>query len=436
MRRLRGLFLLGVGSLAALALPAGAAEPQAVTRARLANGLTILVRENPTAPVVAVSLAVSMGTRWETSETAGISNFLQLMVVRGTTSRSGTQIVEDAERLGGKIDAMGDVDWSQIEAGALSRYWPALLELVADVALRPSIADGLVEPIKQFLLRQIRNRGEQSYPAAFDALLRSLYGPHPYAWPPLGRRESVERIDRAALLAHYRRHYVSSGMVLAVSGKVRAPAVIAEVERLFGAVPGSPAPVAPKVSPPAPAVSRQALEVPGAQAQILVGAPAPSLTHPDYPVVKVLSAVLGGGMAGRFFSELRDKQALAYSTAALYPSLTDAGFFVAQLGTAPENLERARASLKKELDRIREEPPTAEEVRVAKAYLLGRFAMDRRTNARQAWYLATYELTGVGLEFPDRYVAAVRNVTPAEVQRVARTYLGTLRESVARPPAR
>jgi predicted Zn-dependent peptidase len=413
-----------------------AAEPGAVTRTRLANGLTVLVRENPTSAVVAVALAVKMGTRWETPETAGISNFLQLMVVRGTASRSGTQIVEDAERLGGRIDAKGDQDWAAIEAAALARNWTALLELVADVALRPSIPEGLVDPIRQFLLRQVRNRGEQPYPVAFDTLTQSLFGSHPYSWHPLGRKESLERIDRAALSAHYRRHYVPGGMVLAISGQLSAPAVLAEVERLFGAMPPGQPPSPTTVRPPAMAASRDARDVPGAQSQLLMGALAPPLTHPDYGAVKVLSTVLGGGMAGRFFSEIRDKQALAYSTATLYPALGDTGYFVAQLGTGPENLSRADASLKRELDRIREEPPPAEELRVAKAYLLGNFAMDRRTNERQAWYLATYELAGVGQEFPDRYVAAVRAVTAADVQRVARTYLGTVRQSVAGPQVR
>lgn len=413
-----------------------AAEPGAVTRTRLANGLTVLVRENPTSAVVAVALAVKMGTRWETPETAGSSNFLQLMVVWGTASRSGTQIVEDAERLGGRIDAKGDQDWAAIEAAALARNWTALLELVADVALRPSIPEGLVDPIRQFLLRQVRNRGEQPYPVAFDTLTQSLFGSHPYSWHPLGRKESLERIDRAALSAHYRRHYVPGGMVLAISGQLNAPAVLAEVERLFRAMPPGQPPSPTTVRPPAMAASRDARDVPGAQSQILMGALAPPLTHPDYAAVKVLSTVLGGGMAGRFFSEIRDKQALAYSTAALYPALGDTGYFVAQLGTGPENLSRAEASLKRELDRIREEPPPAEELRVAKAYLLGNFTMDRRTNERQAWYLATYELAGVGHEFPDRYVAAVRAVTPADVQRVARTYLGTVRQSVAGPQVR
>jgi len=435
MIRRRVSLLLSL-TLLAFAAPALAAEPGAVTRTRLPNGLTVLVRENPASAVVAIALAVKMGTRWETPETAGISNLLQLMVVRGTASRSGTQIVEDAERLGGRIDAKGDQDWSAIEAAALARNWIPLLELVADVALHPSMAEGVVEGVKQFLIRQVRNRGDQPYPVAFDTLVQSLFGPHPYSWHPLGRRESLERIDRAALLAHYRRHYVPGGMVLAVSGQVSAPAVLREVERLFGAVPAGQPPAATAVRPPAMAASRDLRDVPGAQTQILLGALAPPMTHPDYPAVKVLSTVLGGGMAGRFFSEIRDKQALAYSTGAPYPTLADTGYFVAQLGTGPENLSRAQASLKKELDRIREEPPSAEELRVAKAYLLGNFAMDRRTNERQAWYLATYEVAGVGYEFLDRYITAVKAVTPADVQRVARMYLGTVRESLAGPQVR
>lgn len=434
MRRL--IVLLGLALLSALAPREGAAEHLAVTRAQLPNGLRVLVRENPTAPVVAVSLAVRMGTRWETPASAGISNFLQLMVARGTTTRSGIQIVEDAERLGGRIDARGDQDWSQIEAAALARNWTALLELVADVALRPSIPEGLVDPVKQFLLRQVRNRGDQPYPVAFDTLMAALFARHPYAWHPLGRRESLEKIDRGALVAHYRRHYVPGGMVLAVSGRVRAEAVIAEASRLFGAVPPGEPPAPSTAAPPPVEATRTVTAVPGAQTQILIGALAPPFTDPDFPALKVLGALLGGGMAGRFFSEIRDRQALAYFTDALSPWLVDRGYFVALLGTAPGNLARAEASLAHELERVRREPPSAEELRRAKAYLLGTFAMDRRTNERQAWYLATLELAGVEPEFIDRYVAAVRAVAPADVRRVARRYLGTTRVSIAGPPAR
>jgi predicted Zn-dependent peptidase len=173
--------------------------------------------------------------------------------------------------------------------------------------------------------------------------------------------------------------------------------------------------------------------VPGEQAQILMGTLAPPLTDPDYATVQVLGAVLGGGMAGRFFSELRDKAGLAYTTGTQYPTRVDNSYFLARLGTAPENVARAETALRQQLERVRREPVGEEELRVAKAYLLGNLAMDRRTNARQAWYLAAYEEDDVGHEFLDRYVEAVRAVTAADVQRVAQRYLSVIRTVVVQP---
>ncbi|HKA30072.1 MAG TPA: pitrilysin family protein [Candidatus Binatia bacterium] len=434
-RRVAASLLLGL-ALVALAPPQLAAadgSTGALTRTKLGNGMTVLVRENPTAPVVAISLMVRMGTRWETRQNAGISNFLQLMVVRGTTSRDGTQIVSDADRMGGSIDAYGDADYSEIPATALSRFWGEMLDLVAEVALRPSIPERTSQAVRDFLVRQIRNRAEKPYDAAFDGLMARTYGDNPYAWDPLGLKESLERVDRAALLAHYRRHYVPGAMVLAVSGKVKSAEVVARAERLFGAVPAAPVPPPSTTAAPAPASARTVVTVPGAQAQILMGGLAPSLTDPDLAAMKVVSTVLGGGLASRFFSELRDKQGLAYTTAAREPMRVGQGYFLALLGTAPANKQKAEAALREQLERIQRQAVSDEELRVAKAYLLGSLAMDRRTNARQAWYMASLEVAGVGHEFLDRYVAQVRAVTKADVQLAAQRYLATVRTVVAEP---
>ena len=416
-----------------LAPAAASAQTGGVTRTRLPNGLTVLVRENPAAPVVAYSLMLKMGTRTETSDIAGISNLLQQMLVRGTEKLDGEQIAEAADRMGGSIDAYGDADYSEMTATALSRNWQEMLELIGDCALRPTLPDGTVQAVRDFLVRQIRNRGDKPFDAASDRMRAALFGSNPYAWDPLGRRESVEKLTREALLAYYRRYYVPGRLVLAVSGDVKTVEVVAQVQRIFGAVPvgtvASPAVPAPRTM----AATREMAVVPGAQAQILMAALAPPLTHPDHPPLKVLTALLGGGMASRFFSELRDQQALAYTTLAQYPARVDTSAFISILGTAPENVPKAELALTQQLERIRTQQASAEEVAVARAYVLGSQAMDRRTNARQAWYLAFYELAGVGYEFLDRYAADVKKVTPADVQRVAQKYLGVLRTVIVQP---
>jgi predicted Zn-dependent peptidase len=421
-------------ALVMLVLPTGgSAQTSGVTRTRLPNGLTVLVRENPEAPVVAYSLMVRMGTRTETPDNAGISNLLQQMLVRGTEKLDGEQIAEAADRMGGGIDAYGDVDYSEITATALSRNWQEMLELIGDCVLRPTLPDGTVQAVRNFLVRQIRNRGDKPFDVASDRMRAGLFGANPYAWDPLGRRESVEKLDRDALIAYYRRFYVPGQIVLAVSGDVKSAEVVTQVQRIFGTMAPGKVAMPPVPAPPAMAATREAVVVPGAQAQILMGALAPSLTDPDHPPLKVLTAILGGGMASRFFSELRDQQALAYTTLAVYPSRVDTSSFVAILGTAPENVPKAEPALTQQLERIRSQAASADEVAVARAYVVGSQAMDRRTNARQAWYLAFYETAGVGYEFLDRYAAAVKNVTPADVQRVANKYLSVVRTVVVQP---
>jgi len=426
--------VLALAAVLVLLAPAATlAQTAGVTRSRLANGLTVVVRENSEAPVVAYSLLVKMGTRTETSDNAGISNMLQIMVVRGTEKMNGEQIAAAADRMGGSIDAYGDFDYSEITATALSRNWPQMLELISDVAFRPTIPDGTVRAVRDFIVRQIRNRGEKPFDVAADQMRAALFGANPYAWDPLGRRESVERLTRDALVAYYRRQYVPEQMVLGVSGDVKAPEVLAQVQRLFGAVPAGKAPALSIPAPPPMAATRAVVAVPGAQAQIFMGAQAPPFTHPDYAPLKVMTAILGGGMASRFFSDLRDKQALAYATGAQYPARLDTSGFVAILGTAPANVPKAEAALREQLARIQNEPASAEEVAVARSYVIGSQAMDRRTNARQAWYLAAGELAGVSHGFFDAYVANVKKVTSADVQRVARRYLGVLRTVIVQP---
>jgi zinc protease len=185
---------------------------------------------------------------------------------------------------------------------------------------------------------------------------------------------------------------------------------------------------------PAPAGRRLVIEQPAQQTQIVVGAIAPSLDHADHAAVKVLSTVLGGGMAGRLFVELRDRRGLAYTATSFYEPVREPGALILYLGTSPESAAKAEEGLRQEIERIRKESVGADELRRAKNYLLGRYEMDRRTNERQAWYLGFYMVEDVGREYPERYRRAVEAVTAADVLRVAQTYLTTLTSVVLQPP--
>ena len=421
-RRLPALLLL-----AALLAPwAAAAQAPAdgVTASKLDNGLTVMVRENKVAPVVAIALLLRMGARWEMPANAGISNFTHAVMVKGTTRRSGGDLADAVASLGGKISAAGDVDYSGIQGTALARFWRELLEITAELALTPAMNAAEVDGERDWIVSRLQRRRDNAPARAFDEFYAALYGSHPYGLPNLGTRESLARVDHAAILAWYRAFYRPDRMTLVVSGQVSGPEVLAEARRLFGGVPAAAPTPDPPVRTPQASGKRLVIEAPAQQTQILVGGLAPPLDHPDHPAVKVLSTILGGGMAGRLFVELRDKSALAYTAASYYDPVKEPGALVLYLGTAPQNAVKAEEALLAEVKKIRDVPVSAEELTRAKGYLLGRYAMDRRTNERLAWYLGFYEVEGVGRAYPERYRQQVEAVTVADVQRAARTYLG------------
>ena len=412
-------------ALLALALTAGGSPAQEppVARHVLSNGLTVLVRENDAAGVVAISLQVRAGSRFETESTAGITNFLHRAMLRGTARRTAVQLATSSEDIGGSLDASGEVESAEVRGQALSVHWETLLALVAEVALQPTLPPDEIEKVRRLLLGQIKARADAPLSFSFDAMLRELYGSSPYGRSHLGSKESIERLTRDDLLAHYRAIYQPGRMVLAVSGQVERPRVIKTAERLFGrmARSGSDTQVAPPVTEPSG--ERRVILRPAQQAQILVGYLGPSLSDPLYPAVRVLAAALGGGMAGRLFVELRDQRGLAYSTGVFTPYRTGPVSFVAYLGTAPATATAAEAGILRELERVREAPVSGDELARAKAYVRGLLVMDRRTNARVVWYLAFFETIGAGWDFPDRYARALEAVTAADVARAAERYL-------------
>jgi zinc protease len=412
-------------ALFGLVLTAGSTQAQDAPVAPhvLPNGLTVLVRENAAVGVVAVSLQVRAGSRFETESTTGITNFLHRAMVRGTLRRTAVELATSAEDIGGSLDANGEVEAAEVRGQALAVHWEDLLALVAEVALQPALRPDEVEKERRLLLGQIKARADAPFSLSFDALLREIYGGNPYGRSHLGSKESIERLTRDDLFAHYRAIYRPDRMVLAVSGQVERARVIKVADRLFGRMVRSGPDTQVAQAVPAPSGERRVINRPAQQAQILVGYLGPALSDPLYPAVRVLAAALGGGMAGRLFAELRDRQGLAYSTAVLAPYRTGPIFIVAYIGTAPASATAAEAGVLRELERVRAAPVDGEELARAKAYVRGQLAMDRRTNARLAWYLAFFETIGAGWDFPERYARALDAVTAQDVARAAERYL-------------
>ena len=394
-----------------------------MTRLVLPNGLTLLVRENRHAPVVALTLLSRGGSAAEAPELNGVTALLGRVLLKGTRDRSALELASVAEDSGGGIESGADQEYGELRAWGLARHWRRLLTLLHEVVTEPRLDDGEIERERGVLLAQIRGLEDQPAQVANRILARALFGPHGYGLPTSGEEATVARIGRVDLLDRLRETYAADRLVLAASGAVAADDVISEVGRLFaGLQPGGPAETAPSL-PERPVRLRQHETSPTQQAHVLLGYLAPPVSAPDHVALKVANGVLGAGMSSRLFRTLRDEEGLAYSVGSTYPTRRGAGRVVLHIGTAPENVAAAEAGLRREVDRLVGEPVPEDELQRTKTYLSGSFVLDRRTNGRQSLYLSFYEMMGVGAEYVMQYPTLLEAVDATDVLRAARRHL-------------
>jgi len=200
----------------------------AIARRALPNGLRVVVRENPAAAVVAMTLCVGVGAGHETAATNGVTALLGRALLKGTRTRSAAELARAAEDAGGGLEAATDQEYSEVRACGLGRSWRDLLGLLHEVATWPSLAPGEVEREREALAAQVRGLEDQPFAVASRVLARALYGSHPYAFPTTGELDTVSRLTPDALARHHAAFYTPERMVLAVSYPAAIEAVTAE----------------------------------------------------------------------------------------------------------------------------------------------------------------------------------------------------------------
>jgi zinc protease len=405
-------------------LPELTAGPLMGYKAVLPNGIRLVVKEDHSLPIISVVAAFDGGVRNETPENNGISNLVATMLTRGTTKLTAQAVAERIDRIAADVGGFSGRDSLGLKAEFLTKYRDEGWEILADILSNPSFDSDELDKVKEITVAAIDRSKDDLVQRTVDLFKKTLYGGYPYALPLIGTSESIASISRGDLIAYYRGVTVPGHMVISVVGDVRPEEVLERIVDLFGGLSGTAA-----VAPPAKPVARPASPIRVSetvadkeQAHIMYGFLGTDYLSEDSYAMEVLSAALGG-MGGRMFMELRERQGLAYSVDAFNVEGVGPGFFGVYMATAPVNLPVAVDGIKKELTRIRDEGITPEELTRAKNYLVGNFEISLQKNLSTASLMAAYELYGLGYDFSQRYPEKIDAVTESDVRRVAQTYL-------------
>lgn len=394
-----------------------------VKKYTLRNGATLLVKRVPSVPTVAVQAVFLGGVRSETPETNGSYNMVAQLWTKGTRTKNAEELAAEIEGMAANISGFSGKNTFGLSATFLSRFFTRGFHMFSDIMINPSFARGEVEKLRPVLLAQLKAQ-EDSLPAlTFLNFSKLLYEGYPYALNPLGTPDNIKRFRAQDIQKIHARQVTPANLVLSVVGDVEESVVRDVVEKEFAEWKGR---LFKEMRLKGPAAIKKpkttAIQKAKHQVHIALGFPGVTLYHPDRAALDVLNMVLSG-QGGRLFTELRDKESLAYSVTAFSTQGMEAGSFGAYIASAPEKEEHALRSLWRELNRILNDDIADAELDRAKRYIIGNTVIDLQTNSAQAMDMALYERYGLGYDFMRKYLEGIDKVSIEDVHKAARKYI-------------
>lgn len=394
-----------------------------ITRVTLAGGITLLVKEVHSTPVVAMYAAFPGGLRFEDQGKNGIGAFTATLLARGTETMSRAQLARELEMMAGGVGGYSGWNSTGVSGKFLSRQLDRGLEIFADIIKRPVFPEHEVEKLKDETYAAIKRQEDNIPSYTFRLLYRTLYKDHPYGMPNIGTLETVKTFTRDDVVEHYRRFFVPGRMVLTVVGDVDTEHVIDRVNTLFSDFTHT----AGKL--PAPPVEKRQNEIrktgevkETAQTNIALAFLGASIGDEDSYTLKVIDQILSN-QGGRLFIELRDRKSLAYSVSAFSKEGVDPGLFAVYIGCAPNKKDDAIKGLMEELERITKEKVSDEELKRAKNSIIGSYEIGLQSVSSQATNITYNELYGLGYDFSRHFPEKIDAVTSEDLLKAARKYI-------------
>ena len=415
-------------ALALIVTPLSAQQRSAATKFDVA-GIPVVFKPVRANDVVAVRLYLRGGSGNLTAANAGIENFMLETSTHGTTKYNKDAFNEKMVETGTSITSEAGYDYSTLALQGVRQHWNEAWDLFTQAALHPTFPASEVELVRGQLVDELKRIPDD--PDTYLTYLAdsSLYAGHAYGVRPGGTATSVGAISRDALAAWHRQRFTKENLLIVVVGNVTREDLVAKIRSSFGQLParGGSAVRAAALRSITPDVLVVKRELPTNYISGYFSAPPPN--SPDYPALRVATDIL----SDRLFEEVRTKRNLTYAVGA---GLSNRAANRGSLYVTAVDPDTTLRVIFNEVRRLQREPlpPTtlAENVNT----FLTEFWISQQSNMGQAQQLGLFELLGGGYQNLDRFVDAVKRVTPADVQRVATRYMQHARFAVIGDPAK
>lgn len=424
---------VAIAALVAFAAPAGATT---IERVVSPGGIEAWLVHEPAVPMIAVDFAFAGGATQDPAGKAGTANLVSSLLDDGVGPYDSKAFHERLERKAIELNYEAERDTLRGSLRTLTENRDEAFE-----ALRLGLTAARFDPTdvelnRAQIMSTLRRATTNPTEIASRSWWHAAFADHPYGRPVVGTLESVPTITVDDLRDYTRRVLARGNLKVAVVGDIDAEAVKAMLDRVFGSLPAQPdlTPVA-NVTPQG--LGRRIvikLDVP--QAVVTFGGPGIARKDPDFMAAYIVNHILGGGsFSSRLYQEVREKRGLAYSVYDSLVWLNHSAVFLGGTATRADRTGETLDLIQKEIRRLAEDGPTADELAKAKAYLNGSFALNLDTSSKIAALLVQLQRDGLGIDYFSRRPEMINAVTLDDARRVAKRLLdaGLLVTVVGRP---
>ena len=397
-------------------------DPASIHKSVLPNGLTVLIQQDRSAPVVAIVTYVKAGYFDETDDQNGLAHALEHMFFKGTRTRGVGDIAKETKASGGYLNAHTIYDNTTYYTVLPSSGFAKGLDIQADAYANSVIDAGELAKEMEVIIQEAKRKSDNPSAVGTETLYELLHDAHRMRRWRIGREAGLRSFTRDKMNAFYRNFYQPGNTILSISGDVDIDDALERVSRLYGALPN----VAP-VRSPGPSEPERAdfryRELSGdiAQSQLVIGWRTPGTLDPDTPVLDVAAAVLGTGRASRLYRAVRERK-LASSVSAYDYTPTEIGVFVVHAETEPDKTADAARVIWDQIRELREGVVEDHELVRVRRIFEARWVRRLETAEGRANHLAEWEALG-GWQLGDEYFQRYMSVSAADLQHVARRYL-------------
>jgi predicted Zn-dependent peptidase len=384
----------------------------------LSNGLTVIAIQRPSVPLVELRLRVPFAE----ADLPGTTLLTQTLF-SGTADMSTVDIAAELQTVGGALGAGADPDRLLISGNALVDGLPGLLAILADVLEHATYPADEVATERDRLVDRIQVAQSQPAHLARVALLKRVYGSHPYAVQTPEAQE-VKEVQPAALLDLHRRRLHPNGAVLVLVGDIDPAQAIDVADAALSGWDGAGVQVDLPPVPPLEPGALTLVDRPGSvQSSLRMALPAVARTHPDHAALQLANLVFGGYFSSRWVENIREDKGYTYGPHSLIEHSVAGSVLVVSAEVATEVTTPALLETWYELGRLASLAPRPDELEQARQYALGTLQLGMSTQAGLAGLASTYAGYGLRLDFLAEHAARLAGASLDDVARVAATYL-------------